>query len=81
MATTNVSDTQECNGFGYDATFPKPSNAYSKSSAIAAIVAGNSLKGKVVLNVQRKLPPGELVLRLVGTEYTIIPTRKGTRQV
>ncbi|KAG7362891.1 arrestin or S-antigen, C-terminal domain containing protein [Nitzschia inconspicua] len=46
-----------------------------------AIVAGNSLKGKVVLNVQRKLPPGELVLRLVGTEYTIIPTRKGTRQV
>jgi len=45
------------------------------------IVAGQSLKGKVVLNVQRGgLPAGDLNLRLIGTEYTIIPTRKGTKR-
>lgn len=44
-----------------------------------AIVAGKSLKGKVVLNVQRSLPPGDLNIRLIGTEYTIISSRKGTK--
>ncbi|KAL3915434.1 MAG: hypothetical protein SGILL_005658, partial [Bacillariaceae sp.] len=44
------------------------------------IMAGTSLKGLVVLNVQRKLPAGELSLRLVGTEYTVIPSRKGTKR-
>jgi hypothetical protein len=48
-------------------------------SPFVAIVAGKSLKGKVVLNVQRSLPPGDLNIRLIGTEYTIISSRKGTK--
>lgn len=38
----------------------------------SAIVAGTSLKGKVVLTVQRKIDPANLCLRLLGKENTII---------